>query len=93
MDDFIESLKRENQENMIDELYKETIFLYSKKKGFSFQIELFLKIYKKKDLCSELIKIFKEMNEAKDNENNIDKKPYLISIYPNLKQLYLKLMN
>lgn len=33
------------------------------------------------------------MKEAKDNENNIDKKPYLISIYPNLKQLYLKLMN
>jgi len=73
-------LKNNGEENLIDELYKETINLYSKKKGFSFLIELFLKIYQKKDLCQELIKKFREMNDTtKDNEKNMDRKPFLKS--------------
>ena len=51
MEYFIEALKKEGEESKIDELYKETIELYSKKKGFTFLIELFLKIYQKKNLC------------------------------------------
>ena len=66
MDYFIEALKKIREENKIDDLYKETIDLYSKKKGFSFLISIFLKIYKnKKDLCNDLMKKFKEMNKSK----------------------------
>lgn len=36
------------EESLIDTLYKESIELYKKKKGFAFLIVLFLKIYKKK---------------------------------------------
>ena len=62
MDYFIEVKIRE--ENKIDDLYKETIDLYSKKKGFSFLISIFLKIYKnKKDLCNDLMNKFKEMKK------------------------------
>ena len=75
---FIEALKKNEEENLIDELYKETIELYSKKKGFSFLIELFLKIYQKKDLCADLIKKFREINEnPKENEKNMDRKSFL----------------
>ena len=78
MEDFIEALKKDREENKIDELYKDTIELYSKKKGFSLLILLFLKIYKKKNLCSVLLEKFKEMNTIpKDNEKNMDRKSYL----------------
>ena len=78
MDTFIEALKKEGEEKEIDELYKETIELYSKKKGFSLLIALFLKVYEKKELCSLLLEKFKEMNKnPKDNEKNMDRKPYL----------------
>ena len=41
-------------------------------------ILLFLKIYKKKDLSTELIKVFKEINESpKENEKNMDRKSFL----------------
>ena len=55
IDDFIEALKKNGEENKIDEFYKDTIKLYSEKKGFSFFIPLFVKIYQKKDLCSDLL--------------------------------------
>ena len=79
MDYFIEALKKDGEENKIDDLYKETIDLYSKKKGFSFLISIFLGVYKnKKDLCNDLMKKFKEMNKnPKDNEKNMDRKSYL----------------
>ncbi len=61
---FIKALENKEEGSLIDSLYKETIQLYKKKKGFAFLILLFLKIYKKKDLCAELIKVFKEINES-----------------------------
>ena len=81
---FIDSLKENNEENKIDELYKDTIDLYTVKTGFAFLIELFIEIYKKKDLCSKLMEQFKTMNE-KQNKNdkkekidkNMDRKKYL----------------
>ena len=77
-DMFLEALTKNGSENLIDELYNETIELYSKKKGFSFLIGLFLKIYKKKNLCTKLLKVFKKMNEnPKSNEKNMDRKGFL----------------
>ena len=76
---FIDSLKENNEENKIDELYKDTIDLYTVKTGFAFLIELFIEIYKKKDLCSKLMEKFKEMNRIhkKDDKTNMDRKKYL----------------
>ena len=75
MHTFINALKENNKENIIDFLYKDTINLFSQKKGFSFLIELFVEIYKKKDLCKLLLDIFKEMNlDEKKNEKNMDRK-------------------
>lgn len=75
---FINALKNIGEEKIIDDLYKETIKLYENKKGFTFLIVLFLKIYQKEKLCSELIQIFKKMNEnPKENEKNMDRKSCL----------------
>ena len=69
----------ENKDNTnIDLLFKDTIDLYSIKKGFDFLIEIFIEIYLKKKLCPILLEKFKKMNEnPNDNEKNMDKKPYL----------------
>ena len=78
IDYFLKALEKIGNDSLIDLLYKETIEIYKKKKGFSFLILLFLKIYKKKDLCIELMKIFKEINEnPKENEKNMDRKSFL----------------
>ena len=75
---FIEALKQNGEKNLIDELFKETIELYSLKKGFSFLIELFLKVYQKKDLCPELLRHFREINENQnENGKNMDRKSFL----------------
>ena len=43
--------------------------MYSKKKGFSFLISLFIKVYQEKDLCKILIEDFYDMNvNIKGNE-------------------------
>ena len=71
---FFKALERNEEENIVDILYKESIELYLKKKSFTFLIVLFLKIYKKKDLCSKLLEIFKKANEnPEDNEKNMDR--------------------
>ena len=70
--------KEKNKEVLINDFYNETIKLYSIKKGFAFFIELFLKIYHKKDLCSQLMEVFKKINEIpKDNAKNLDRPPFL----------------
>lgn len=78
LDYFIEALTEKGEEDKIDELFKDALTLYANIKQFSFLISLFLKIYKKKELCSDLIEKFKEMNcDPKQNEKNIDRKDYL----------------
>ena len=74
---FVKALEKNGEETtMIDILYKESIELYSKKKGFTLMIELFLKSYEKEMLCPDLMKAFKKFNEnPKDNEKNMDRKP------------------
>ena len=85
---FIEALNENKKENLIDNLYKETLNLYKKKKGFSFLIGLFVKIYKKKELCSKLLKAFKEMTDnKKDNDKNLDRKPYLKDYISDLEKI------
>ena len=91
MDFFIEALKENKEMDIIDELYKDTIELYSKKKIFSFLIPLFLKIYEKKDLCSELLNTFRKMNEdPKDSGKNMDRKSFLGDYLPDFKEIASK---
>ena len=73
---FIGALEENGESDKIDILYKDTIDLYSNKKGFGFLISLFLKLYKKKDLLSILMKKFRETNISDENENT-DRKAYL----------------
>ena len=87
IDDFIAALEKEikneevkddEKEKIFDEFYKDVLNLYSKKKGFSLMISVFLKIYEKKEICTELLNKFNEMNgNPKDNEKNMDRKSYL----------------
>jgi hypothetical protein len=75
---FMKALNENKENKNIDLLFKDTIDLYSIKKGFDFLIEIFVEIYLKKKLCPILLEKFKEMNEnPNDNEKNMDKKPYL----------------
>ena len=78
MNFFIEALEQNKEMDAIEELYKDSIELYSKKKIFSFLIALFLKTYEKKDLCSELLNTFKKMCEdPKNSGKNMDRKSFL----------------
>ena len=68
------ALKKNNEENKNETLYKETINLFEKKKGFIFLISLFIQIYKNKELCPLLMEKFKDMNnKTKENEKNMDR--------------------
>ena len=78
MEFFIEALEAKEEKNRINDLFKDTITLYSKKKNFGLLISLFLKINKIKNLCSKLLEKFFNMNKnPKDNDKNMDRKPYL----------------
>ena len=88
---FIKGLEQKGEESLINSLYKETIEIYKKKKGFAFLILLFLKIYQKKDLCKELLKVFKEINEnPKENEKNMDRKQFLKDYTSKFKEIISK---
>ena len=71
---FIAALKENKEEEKIDNLYEETIKLYSKKKGFYLLISLFVNIYDKQNLCTLLTEEFKKMNKENKNEKNMDRK-------------------
>ena len=75
---FIEALVKNGEKEKIEDLFKDTMYLYSKKTSFSLLIPLFIQIYRKKDLCSILLDKFKEMNGSSIyKEKNRDRKPYL----------------
>ena len=73
MDFFIKALVKNNEEDKKDTLFKDTIDLYSAKKGFNLLIPLFVEIYNKKDLCLLLLKNF----ELPEDKSQIDKEDYL----------------
>ena len=70
LDIFLEALKRNNEDKKANILYKDTIDLYEEKKGFSFLISIFVKIYDNEELCKLLLHRFREMN---DNKKNMDR--------------------
>jgi len=73
LDIFLEALKKNNESDKIDLLFKETIELYKAKKKFSLLISLFLKIYQQnKNLCSQLIDVFKKINEEENTDRDKD---------------------
>ena len=72
---FIEALKKNKQEKLINKLYKETIKLYKTKKGFEFLISLFVQIYEDKDLCNSLMELVTTLDEK-----NLDR-PSSLSSY------------
>ena len=76
---FLQALIDESEK--IKDLYQDTLELYSKKKGFSFLIPFFIKIYEtegSENICEELLKLFRVMNgKPKDNNKNMDRKAYL----------------
>ena len=73
LDIFLEALKKHNEEDKIETLYKDTIDSFEKKKGFSFLISLFVQIYKNKELCPLLLDKFKEMNKEPNYYENMDR--------------------
>ncbi len=74
---FIKALEKNGEKSIIDDLYRESIELYEIQKGFSFLIVLFLKIYRKKEMCLQLLNIFKKMNENSRYNENMDRKDFL----------------
>ena len=78
IDNFIQALEDKGEKGKIDILYGDAINLYENKKGFSFLISLFLKIYEMEDLGPKLLRKFREMNSnPEDNKKNMDRKKYL----------------
>ena len=71
---FIAALKHNKEEKKIDNLYDESIKLYSKNKGFYLLIPLFVSIVEKQNLCSKLIEEFYKMNKENKNDKNMDRK-------------------
>ena len=71
---FLEALKQNNEEALIDKLYKESIEMYSEKKSFTFFVKLFVHLYKEKELCPLLIEKFKQINiQIKENEKDMER--------------------
>ena len=88
LDLFLNALKNNNEENKKDILYRDTIDLYEKKKGFGFLIPLYVQIYKNKELCPLLLTKFEEMNnKSKDNEKNMDRNKELELYINNFKEI------
>ena len=58
----MEVLEKDKDESKNQELYEETIELYSKNSNFSFLISLFTKIYQNKKFCDSLLQKFYEIN-------------------------------
>lgn len=79
-----------NNKNQIYKLYEETIHLYKTKGKFNLLISLFLQVYDNKDinnsknLCSELLSIFKEIN----GEGNTDRDENLNIYLDNLNKFF-----
>ena len=72
LDLFLKALKENKEENKIEQLYIETIKLYSKKKNFSLLISLFSRIHQDKKLCELLLGKFynmeKDINPVRDEK-------------------------
>ena len=91
---FKEALVKNKEENKIEELYRDAIDLYSKKKSFTLLIELFINVYQNRNLCPRLFESFRYISqESNDKEKNIDRKPYLEKYKPMFIEFHLMQMN
>ena len=82
---FLEALEKNNESNKKEILYKDSIDLYERKKKFNFLIILFLLTFEKnKNLCSELMDIFYQINERE----NDDRDKYLDKYLTDFKNIY-----
>ena len=82
---FLEALEKNNESNKKEILYKDSIDLYERKKKFNLLIILFrLTFEKNKNLCSELINIFYQINER----GNGDRDKYLDKYLTDFKNIY-----
>ena len=87
IDIFLEALKKNNEKNKVETLYRDIIDLFEKKEGFSFLISLFVNIYKDKKLCPLLIGKFKEMNNRAIDNKNMDRNKDLAQYINNFKEI------
>lgn len=74
---FAEFLKQSQQDNRLDDLYIDSIQLYSKQPIFQFLIDIFIKIYDNKKVCPSLIREFKNFNEVLTSKLNDPKSKYI----------------
>ena len=68
MNYFKESLIDSKEENKLDDLFYDSIDVYSKKPKFEFLINLFIQVYEKKDLCSKLLTEFIKTYDKPDQK-------------------------
>ena len=71
---FLKALESNKEREKIEDLYQDTIDLYSKQKDFVLLISLFIRIYQNKNLCLLLLENFRK-NYSKPT--NMDIKSYL----------------
>ena len=70
---FTKAFAENKESEKIENLYKEAVSLYSKKVSFSFLIQLFIKVYNKKELCEKLFKEFSlKIDDKKNKERSIN---------------------
>ena len=71
---FYNSLKKLEQQSLYDDLYNDTIDLYSHYPKFDFLINIFVKVYQNKNICPKLLGEFKKFND--EIKNNIKDKHF-----------------
>ena len=82
---FKEFLQKTKQENRMDDLYLETIKLYSKYSSFELLINIFIYIYDNKIICPKFLYEFKNFNEKLTPKLN-DPKSGFIEFKDSLKE-------
>ena len=82
---FLKSIKKLEQENLYNDLFNDTINIYSEYPKFDFMVNIFVNIYDNKSVCPRLLEIFKNFNDkiknsVKDkNFSYINYEKYLIN--------------
>lgn len=69
---FYDSIKQFEQESLYDDLYLDTINLYSSCPKFELLVNIFIKVFNKKEACTNLIEKFKAFN--RDLVDSVKKK-------------------
>ena len=75
---FMESLLKLEQKNLSDDLYNDTIKLYSKNPNFELLINLFVNSYNNKNVCPYLINEFRLFNEKLTSKLNDPNSSYIV---------------